>query len=513
MDTLLATSDSVRLSARRERSPSDPEDATHGVATKPVPKRLKAADSSDLLTPTANTVVSMPPLGPALKIKNAIERAGRLDSIGHCTTKISESERRHSYVYDRHDEVEERRDKRMSEPERHNEHIVTRLTRIYEYGPSVNAGMLDKPFRLTVTHPGCEVELGSPFPEDTRSEGEKQVLERLFEHSAVAGYGDVQTQETKVDQAVRNAREIPASGFSVSPELLEEIQMHWGKYFRPARVRAEPYKIHIYGKDGHFKSHRDTPAKGLVGTFLVGLGDTTYGRHLQVGPHTFGAYLGRWVAFYPDVPHCVTKIGRGHRAVVAFKIFSEDTEQAEDVDEALVRLIGPCVSEMKAPFGLFLRRKYCMGTQQLSGTDAALLTSLNRLDGVRVYLVPIVTKFSASRVLNDYGRDEVDAGVYPFTMAHVEYLNGACSKDDKTALDDLLNSSSFDWLKRMGEDIPFYYTDLEDTAITWNDDWVETENHVGNEVDAWREDSTYLSYAVVVLPISRIAGETASSSS
>ena len=81
--------------------------------------------------------------------------------------------------------------------------------------------------------------------------------------------------KTEIDSEVRNAREIPASEFEVEPEFLGEIQELWGKHFLPRVVRAEPYKIHLYGPGGHFKSHRDTPETGLVGTFLVGLGDTS----------------------------------------------------------------------------------------------------------------------------------------------------------------------------------------------------------------------------------------------
>ncbi|TFY63416.1 hypothetical protein EVG20_g6322 [Dentipellis fragilis] len=497
MDAQPAISDNVLLSVRRERSPSDPEDATHHVAAKPAAKRFKAAESNDLLTPNASAAVSMPSLGPALKIKNAIESAGRLDPIGHCTTRISESEQSHANVYYRHDEVAVRLDKRMSEQEKRNEHLVAELAKIYEYGPSVNSGMLDKPFRLNITHPGCELEIGPAFHEDQWSDSNKELLKQLFEHSAVAGYGDVQTQETKVDEAVRSAREIPASGFSVEPELLEEIQMHWSRYFARLAYALNLTRSTSTAKtvtSNHIVTHQQRGwwARSLLGWATL--------RTIAIFKSAYTRSAHIWATGSPSIP--------------TYRIAEDiSTEEPEDVDEALVRIIGPCLSKMEAPFGLFLGRKYCMGTQQLSGTDAALLTSLNRLEGVQVYLVPIVTIFWARRVLNDYGCDELDANVYPFTMAHVEYLNSKCTKEDKTALDDLLSGLSFDWLKRMGKDVPFYYTELEDTAITWNDDRVDTENNVGNEVDAWREDSTYLSYAVVVLPVHQLAGETASSSS
>ena len=75
------------------------------------------------------------------------------------------------------------------------------------------------------------------------------------------------------------------------------------------------YKIHLYGPGGHFKSHRDLPETGLVGTFLVGLGDTSSAStgHFRIGNKMLKSYSGNWVAFHPDVPHEITKPEDGYR--------------------------------------------------------------------------------------------------------------------------------------------------------------------------------------------------------
>jgi hypothetical protein len=126
---------------------------------------------------------------------------------------------------------------------------------------------------LRITRPGCEFN----NVVDQYSSTIDNLLHDWFEHSAISGYGDMRSLQTKVDSEVRNAREIPASEFEVEPEFLKQIQNLWSAHFLPRSVRAEPYKIHLYGPGGHFKSHRDHPEKGLVGTFLVGLGDTSSG--------------------------------------------------------------------------------------------------------------------------------------------------------------------------------------------------------------------------------------------
>ena len=109
----------------------------------------------------------------------------------------------------------------------------------------------------------------------------------------------------------------------MNQELIKRVERLWSKCFLPKAVRATPHKIHIYGPGGQFKPHMDTPEQNLVGTFLVGLGDTTEpGKHLVLGGSAhYGSPACRWVAFYPDIPHEVTPIKSGYRAVIAFKIF------------------------------------------------------------------------------------------------------------------------------------------------------------------------------------------------
>ena len=86
----------------------------------------------------------------------------------------------------------------------------------------------------------------------------------------MAGYGDVAAQETKIDPEIRKAFEMKSSEFSCNDSILEVLAREWSKHFIPRKVRVESYKIHIYPPGGHFKTHRDTPEKDLVGTFVIG---------------------------------------------------------------------------------------------------------------------------------------------------------------------------------------------------------------------------------------------------
>lgn len=241
-------------------------------------------------------------------------------------------------------------------------------------------GKSKKPFHLRVTRPGCEYD-GDVAPESSSIES---LLDKWYAHAAISPYGDVKNLETKVDTDVRDAREIPASEFTVDPELLKRIKKKWAKRFMPEDVRVEPYKIHLYGPWGHFQSHRDTPENGLVGTFLVGLGDTHKGikynydtrryeahGNFHIGKDKLFAKACSWVAFYPDVPHSVDRLGDSYRAVIAFKLFSTG-EPSSDAAAARVlktqQHVKSVLDTIPVPYGLLLNHQYSIGTAELNGT-------------------------------------------------------------------------------------------------------------------------------------------------
>ena len=310
----------------------------------------------------------------------------------------------------------------------------------------------------------------------------------------------MKNQETKIDLEVRNACEIVPEEFSVDKELLDRIEAAWAKNFLPRKVRAEPYKIHLYGPEGHFKSHRDTPEMNLVGTFLLGLGDTAQKvpgamGNLVVGGIEDGVVAKpcSWVAFYPDVPHSILSLPKDHyRAVIAFKIFSvpDNTEPTENPHQTSV---NNALAKMRLPFGIFLDRQYCMGTSRLSGFDTILLAAAYaRKDKCRVYTLPVVTKFHVKQEMADgyYVSDnEASTEVYPFTEAHVDVLLGRRSNA----------TSEAPWLKDV-KDLRFYCMALDENAITWVDNHDKGAEYTGNESRPASKDSIYLSYSLIVLP-------------
>ena len=139
------------------------------------------------------------------------------------------------------------------------------------------------------------------------------VIERLLDSATDAPYGDLNKMTTVVDREVKAARDVNREHFEIDPKICELIVIAetWAEKFYPQKVRVEPYKINIYVKGGHFKEHRDTPSKNLVGTFLLGIADT-FGSYLEVKTHDsyYDSHikwelstLGSWCAFYKDMPH------------------------------------------------------------------------------------------------------------------------------------------------------------------------------------------------------------------
>ncbi|KAK7683357.1 hypothetical protein QCA50_013619 [Cerrena zonata] len=341
------------------------------------------------------------------------------------------------------------------------------------------------PDRLEITRPGCEYHWKDRHYPD---------LARIFEHAAISGFGNVHTQETEFDPNVRNAREIPASEFSVDPKLIAEIEKCWGSFFLPANIRAVPYKIHLYGPGGQFRSHKDTPEKDLIGTFLYGLGDTTEppDRFEIAGEHLSARY-GSGVVFYTDVPHAVNAIEKGFRAVIAFKIFHrEKTTKAVTKDSVCDKLklaIRKSLVALKPPFAIGLRHEYHLDVKQHSSFDHMLVEVARSLPDVDVHVIPVFVQNSCATNADEPEANRVWAMVYPLTETHLDFILG-----DKLALE---RDPSIQWLKNLGGEIPLFRMGIYDL---WSLQHTEGPGYTGNESRNWDQYSIYMHYAMVVVP-------------
>ncbi|KAJ7148621.1 hypothetical protein C8R43DRAFT_1128853 [Mycena crocata] len=478
-------------------------------------------------------------LRTAVDLKEALDNAAEyLVPIGTCRSKASEW--RKEYDDDEYmEEDDELEDEGKLASEKVEIKVMEELFDLQSNHMNTVAfgEERDLPLFIKITRAGCEYDgdiraftskKGSAAP-DTDSER----LKLWYEAGAVSGYGDVKAQETKVDPAVRDAREIPANEFTVSADLIARVQDIWGASFFPTLVRAEPYKIHLYGPGGKFKAHRDTPENDLVGTFLVGLGDTSKTKErswdgafeIKMNEnwrtcHT--AHLGSWIAFYPDVDHSVREISSGHRAVIAFKIFRQHLDTPEvPADVVLRNKIREALMPLHKPYGILLQHHYSAGTSELSGVDAALSAAAG-ITGGDVKLLPVLIRWNATRDHAELEYRDVpqcSADVFPITGIHVDAVlahirakrvqtvdededNASRSSKSKLSVD--LKGTDSEWINFLhSTSVPFYSPSFSDTSIAWKEDVQEAIEHTGNESRPHQEDSIYLSYALVVLPGNR----------
>ena len=163
------------------------------------------------------------------------------------------------------------------------------------------------------------------------------VLDGLRARARPAPYGDSLTQTTVFDAKVRDALEVPDHLWDVSPLVCEAAAELWCLHMCATPVAggivAVPRHLNVYAPGGHFAPHRDTPDRGLVGTFVLvwhkvsrdSAGGLRFWRRRDDTAEEALDEIGRelpdsdWVAFYPDTIHSVVA-SRDWRVTVAFDI-------------------------------------------------------------------------------------------------------------------------------------------------------------------------------------------------
>lgn len=261
-------------------------------------------------------------------------------------------------------------------------------------------------------------------------------LESCYEAAPVASYGDLQTMTTETAPEVRQARDLSAQEgqFQVGEALSLQVAKLWCQAFHwHGEVEAVPYKINLYRKGGHFREHRDTPSRSLVGTFLLGLGDTSDGTlRIKAQPREEAVVWpstarGRWCAFYPDLVHQITPLTSGLRATMAFKILAKTDQHPLLQGQAHALWHRLSVQERQAlraqprqhPFGLLLTHDYSLEATSLKGLDRAYYDLFRGL-GYQITILPVLVTLEA------WGRPSKCPGggsaVYPLTEEALRFV-------------------------------------------------------------------------------------------
>jgi predicted 2-oxoglutarate/Fe(II)-dependent dioxygenase YbiX len=210
-------------------------------------------------------------------------------------------------------------------------------------------------------------------------------------------------RDTVVDTAVRDTLQIDAARVTMTnPEWHTALSKLVGQVagrlgVSPENARAELYKILLYEKGGHFKTHQDTEKEsGMFGTLIVQFpsqynGGTIAVRHAGVerefdmGASDSSSRHGfHHVAFYADCAHEIREVTDGCRLVAVYSLCWNQTAAPPPSPPSLetALLLKEPLKKAERCLGWILEHEYTpaslskYGILALKGADRAVADSL-----------------------------------------------------------------------------------------------------------------------------------------
>lgn len=202
---------------------------------------------------------------------------------------------------------------------------------------------------------------------------------------------------TVLDESIRKCWQIDAASFSFkSPQWKKFLQQTLATIREDlgitGTISASPYKFLIYGKDGHFKAHKDTEKlDAMFGTLVIALPSQHEGGRLFIrhDGREFEVDFSReehrhefqHAAFFADCEHEVEPVRSGYRCCVVYNLQLDDgdpgqlnlsfTEQARALLPALATFKQQQAGELGA---VLLEHSYTeanLSLRNLKGNDQA----------------------------------------------------------------------------------------------------------------------------------------------
>ncbi|KAF7316569.1 Fe2OG dioxygenase domain-containing protein [Mycena indigotica] len=147
--------------------------------------------------------------------------------------------------------------------------------------------------------------------------------------------------EDVLDEGYRKAGKLDCSDFAAALDIgsLEILDAVVPDLWEGAAIRAELYKLNVYGPGSFFKSHKDTPRSGnMVGSLVLVLPTQHQGGQLSLshGPHSSAfdsatLLAGKhssiaYVALFSDVTHAVEPVVSGFRVTLTYNLQPSEAE-------------------------------------------------------------------------------------------------------------------------------------------------------------------------------------------
>ena len=248
-------------------------------------------------------------------------------------------------------------------------------------------GVLEKLGKLADSRFGCGGVLSSPdsvnvallnngkvirFPCEDESS-----IQEFVDACAVASFGVGEKEVT--DLSYRNALKLEPEKIVTSFQLcdtlvLNEVQRLLVPQVRDL-VRAQLYKLNVYGPGGHFKAHVDTPrGQEMFGSLVVCLPSRFTGGALSVrhqskelvcdGWSSNPAQKIQWAAFFSDVEHEVLPVADGYRVTLTYNLYHSEkignATQSPFYKELAAALGDPHFMREGGVLGFACRHKYVL---------------------------------------------------------------------------------------------------------------------------------------------------------
>lgn len=404
----------------------------------------------------------------AIKFKNALNSATRkLKHIGKCVNA------KKSYSDDSDDDSSNESNEIVKSEEPINK-IISFLKNFFYLHYGITD---DDPYITTKNYAG-----EAPISQN--------VLKLLYSEAPVSSYGDMMKMETILNKEVRDAREI--TEFEVDENTINFFKDTWGKHMYPKNVSVVPYKINFYDKKGHFKLHKDTPDKKLVGTILLSIYETeSIENHIKIynplSDDSFGwiPSHNNYVMFYTDCPHEVLRQECDDiRSIMVFKVYDEISEMKalpEGSQSALQILLSELNIE-KAKTGFILGYEYTVDTniETLKGSDMLLASAITNM-GFKYTIIPVLVEINAETFYDDSNCSSIESYVYPLTSDCVSYLLGDTLYPPCTGYNG----------------ITFY--DLNSKGDLWYENISKYAQYTGNETQPEEINSIYINRALIIM--------------
>ncbi|KAL4249500.1 hypothetical protein ABKN59_007217 [Abortiporus biennis] len=245
-------------------------------------------------------------------------------------------------------------------------------------------------------------------------------------------------QEDVLDESYRKAGKMNSNNFSINfnpynSEVVDIIRNTLLEGPNADRsIRAELYKLNVYGPGSFFKAHKDTPrGENMFGSLVLILPTTFEGGSLVLrdkgkewtldplhegNPPADTLKLG-YIALYGDVEHEVLEVTSGYRITITYNLYYTTPPKSQSASIILDSNLKAAFEEMLQDptflpegghVGFGLTREYPVGTdtkmesliKHLKGSDSALVRVCNELS-LSVY----------ARVLYQDDEDEADETV------------------------------------------------------------------------------------------------------